>query len=270
MADPTAEERQYPYQAWLSVNQMVPNEANPNVMSDQEFNALCASIEEDGWTQLPSVVSRGDADEGVSDGKAVVYTGGTYDIVGGEHRWRAARVLGHTLMPVTVLDPEKYHRDRQNWQMVKQNIVHGKLNPEKFARLYEDMADRYEADVLRSLMGFTSQEAFQKVYKETRAALPPELQKALDAAKDEIKTIDDLSVVLNRLFREFGETLPSNMMVFSWAGKQVLWIRCDDKLWKIVSSMAKKVADESGDMGQEMLNALLSSPLSRNDSKASR
>jgi 5,10-methylenetetrahydrofolate reductase len=101
---------------------------------------------------------------------------------------------------------------------VKDNLISGKLNPEKFASLYDRMARKYDAEVLQRLMGFTSTDAFQKLYGTVKSSLPKELQDALDDVKDEIKTVDDLSLVLNRLFRDHGETLDSNMMVFSCAG----------------------------------------------------
>ena len=229
---------------WLSVDVLVPNAENPNEQDERMFNATVASIEEEGWVQPCASV--------------VPLEAGTYEIVAGHHRWEAARVLGHETVPCWVLDPVKFDKDRRDWNVVKMNLIAGKTNPEKFARLYERMVKAYDAETLQALMGFTSEDAFKKVYKGVRDALPKELQDALEDVKDEIKTIDDLSLVLNRLFRDHGETLPSNMMVFSWAGKDVLWVRADDDLWKIVKGMADEVTATSGDM-----TALLKERLTR-------
>lgn len=227
---------------WLDVDDLVPNADNPNEQDERTFNATVASILEEGWLQpCASVVPIGN---------------GKYEIVGGEHRWRAARVAGLSPVPCWPLDPEKFDKDRRDWSLMKMNIIAGKVNPAKFAAMYERMVSVYDAEVLQSLMGFTSSDAFERVYKTTRAALPKELQDALDSVKDEIKTIDDLSLVLNRLFRDHGETLPSNMMVFSWAGKDVLWVRCDDDLWKTVKGIADAVAGTGGDMTLAMKERL--------------
>jgi hypothetical protein len=223
---------------WLDVDELVPNAENPNQQDDETFNGLVQAIQSEGWTDPVKAVW----DE----------ARGKYEIVGGEHRWRAAKVLA-CKVPTIVLPPEQFGRDRRDWTMVKDNLLRGRLNPEKFAKLYERMAARYDAEVLQSLMGFTSETAFQKVYKEAKAGLPPELQAALDAAKDEIKTIDDLSMVLNRLFREHGETLPSDFMVFSWGGKDVIWVRADRELFELVSEMG---ADCDRD-GTSLSDALL-------------
>ena len=66
---------------YVAINDVEPNDYNANRQSDREFELLCRSITEDGFTQ-PIIVG--------SDGK----------IVDGEHRWRAARHLGHTQIPI--------------------------------------------------------------------------------------------------------------------------------------------------------------------------
>jgi hypothetical protein len=229
---------QYPYTADLPLTVLRKNAANPNEQDERTFNTLVESVAEEGWVEpMASVVPDGD---------------GTFEIVGGHHRFDAATVLGHESAPCWVLDPDKFDRDRRDWTMVKVNVLQGKLNPAKFTALYDRMVKAYGAEVLQSLMGFTSDDAFQKMYVEVKKALPKELQDALDAQKGEIKTIDDLSLVLNRLFREFGETLPSNFMVFSWAGKDVMWIRADDRLWKAVSEIARQVKADGQDMTEVM------------------
>lgn len=224
---------------WLDPEELVPNADNPNQQDDKTFNALCESIEAEGWTVPVNAVW--------------VENRGKYEIVSGEHRWRAAKVLG-CLVPVIALPADEFDQDRRDWNLVKDNILKGSLNPEKFASLYDRMVKKYDAETLQSLMGFTDNDAFKRVYRDVARALPPEMQQALEDAKDEIRTIDDLSIVLNRLFREFGETLPSNMMVFSLGGKDVLWVRADKPLWSIVSKLAKEAADNGEDFAAVVLD----------------
>jgi hypothetical protein len=230
----------------IAVDRLVPNPSNPNEMDDREFNALVASILEEGWTQPMASVVEIDGDD----------KGPLYEIVGGEHRWRAAQVIGLEDGPCWLLDKEKFDRDRRDWNLTKQNVLHGRLNPQKFAALYERMAKAYDAETLKTLMGFTTEDAFRKVYKEVKRGLPPELARALDDVKDEIRTIDDLSLVLNRLFREYGEDLPSNFMVFSWAGREVLWVRADTALWRLVSGLAAEARTTQGDLAERVKSLL--------------
>lgn len=228
----------------VAVDLLVPNEGNPNEQDERTFNALVESIQEEGWVQpAASVVPRED---------------GKFDIVSGHHRWEAAKVLGIDTVPVWVLDPEKFDKDRQEWNVVKQNIIAGRLNPEKFSRMYDRMAKKYDAEVLQSLMGFTSSDAFDKMYTAVRKALPKELRKALEEVKGEVETIDDLSIVLNRLFKEHGETLDSDYMVFSWGGKNVMWVRSDKKLWDAMTELSEACFDANTSV-TDALNSILAS-----------
>lgn len=238
-----ADSESFPFQMEIPLDRLKKNDANPNVQDERTFNATVESVQEEGWIQpMASVVPVGEFDPMSPWGWK------EFSIVAGHHRYDAAVVLGHDAGPCWVLDPEKFDQDRQDWVMVKANILSGDLDPMKFTALYSRMAKTYGAEVLQSLMGFTSEDAFKKVYRDVKRALPPALQKALDDQKDEIKTIDDLSLVLNRLFREYGETLPSNMMVFSWAGKEVLWVRTNDRLWEQVLKIAKTAAIQQQDV----------------------
>jgi ParB-like chromosome segregation protein Spo0J len=217
---------EYPRMETIRTELLVKNAKNPNEQDERTFNALCRSIQDEGWVEpMATVVPNPD---------------GTYAIVGGHHRYDAALVLGIEEGPCWVLDPEKFDQDRQNWAMVKVNIVKGKLNPAKFTALYNEMVKQYDEEVLQALMGFTDEDAFKALYKDVKRALPPALQDALAKQKDEIKTIDDLSLVLNRLFQEYGDTLDANYMVFSWAGKEVFWVRADDELWKQITQIADR------------------------------
>jgi len=71
---------------YVPIDQVKPNDYNPNRQSDHDFELLCRSIDEDGFTQ-PIVVLRG-----------------TATVVDGEHRWRAALALGLTEVPVVFVD----------------------------------------------------------------------------------------------------------------------------------------------------------------------
>jgi ParB/RepB/Spo0J family partition protein len=74
--------------AYVPVGSIHPNSYNPNRQSEHEFQLLCRSIEEDGFTQ-PVIVAE--------DGET---------IVDGEHRWRAAQHLGHPEVPIVVVPME--------------------------------------------------------------------------------------------------------------------------------------------------------------------
>lgn len=226
----------------VEVDMCVPNPSNPNEMDNDHFNALCDSIRTEGFVEPIQVVPEADS--------------GRFLIVGGEHRWRAMVALDQKMIPAVVLDPDQWDEDRQKWNLVKLNVVRGKLNPLKFTELYQDLAKRHSEEALQTLMGFTTEDAFQSMYRDVRRSLPPEMQKAIDDAKEEIKTIDDLSLILNGLFREYGETLPSDVMAFSWGGREVLWVLCSNELFKLVKDIETDVVDSGANMSVRLFEML--------------
>lgn len=74
---------------------LAPNPYNPNRQSEHEFELLCRSMEEDGFTQ-PVVVS---SKEKTADGLNL--------IVDGEHRWRAGQALGMDEIPIVLVPMSK-------------------------------------------------------------------------------------------------------------------------------------------------------------------
>jgi ParB-like chromosome segregation protein Spo0J len=76
---------------YVPLNELRPNDYNPNRQSEHDFELLLRSMEEDGFTQ-PIIAHAGA--EGIPRGT----------IVDGEHRWRAAAKLGHTEIPVVFVD----------------------------------------------------------------------------------------------------------------------------------------------------------------------
>lgn len=218
----------------INIDKIVPNEWNPNQMDDETFNRLAEEIEEVGFVDPIQVVPM---------------ENGTYTIVGGEHRWRALRILGYEEVPCVVLGDDKWKdKDLQKFVTMRLNAIRGQINPQKFMELYNDLSDRYEEEALQALMGVTDDDAWKVLTKDVRKGLKEagatkEILKKFDEASSELKTVDDLSTVLNKLFTEFGDTLEYNFMWFTFGGKNHIYIKCEKPTWAIVRKMMKEVQE---------------------------
>jgi len=71
---------------YVSIDSIRPNDYNPNRQSEHDFELLCRSMMEDGFTQ-PIIVIKSNR-----------------EIVDGEHRWRAAKTVGYKEIPVVFVD----------------------------------------------------------------------------------------------------------------------------------------------------------------------
>jgi ParB/RepB/Spo0J family partition protein len=231
-----------PVQKSIDIDKLHAQDYNPNEMSDKQFNRLVQSIEEDGFEE-PLVV-------------AVIEGTDEYELISGHHRLRAARILGYKKLPCMVHPPLAEHRLKA--KVVKANILHGKLDPMKFTAMVNDLMDNggYDDAAIQEMMGFTDEAEFERYYQEVKQGLSPELQKELEKSKKEIKTIEDLSKVLNKLFQDHGETVEQNYIVFSFGGTRHIWVRSSDKLWKIMVAMTKQAEEEERDINEILLERL--------------
>ena len=110
----------------LRVSEIEPNRDQPRkYFSDDAIAALADSIREHGMIQ-PILVRP-------------LSTGG-YQIVAGERRWRAARMLGLDEVPVTI----KERTDLQTMQIaIIENLQRENLNPVEEARGYSELIEKY-------------------------------------------------------------------------------------------------------------------------------
>jgi hypothetical protein len=204
----------------VPVDRIKPNPWNPNEMDDETFNRLAEEIQSVGFIDPIQVVPTEDD---------------MFMIIGGEHRWRVSKVLGYEFVPCVVLDDAKWSDvDLQKFVTTRLNALHGKVNPEKFMQLYLDLAKRHEEGALQALMGFTDQDAWKSLTKGVRkgledAGVNKEALKKFDEAAAELKTVDDLSGILNKLFTDHGNDLKYNFMILSFGGKEHLYVQFDSK-----------------------------------------
>lgn len=97
-----------------------PNEYNPNRQSEHEFELLCKSMSEDGFTQ-PIIVHRE-----------------TQRIVDGEHRWRAAQALGYEKIPVVFVDMTE---EQMRIATLRHNRARGSEDIELSAQVLRDLRE---------------------------------------------------------------------------------------------------------------------------------
>lgn len=218
----------------LPVDLLDANPLNPNVMDDAEFNLLYDNIERMGVTD-PVLVRP------MLDGR--------YRIVGGHHRCEVAKLVGLEEVPCTVITDPTFDDDAEKFQMVRHNVIHGRVSPDKFLKLYESLSEKHSATIMAEAFGFGDEEEFAKLIKSVQKTLPHEMQEQFAQAATEIKTIDGLSKLLNQLFGKFGDTLPYGYMLLDFGGQDSIWLRMDKETKQDVLSLGDvcKQVDRSMD-----------------------
>lgn len=221
------------------------NRWNPNVEETATFNQLVENIRQVGMTVPIQVRTLGDAD--LSEDERA--SGVKYEIVGGEHRLRAAQVLEMGAVPATIL--EGWAEDLAQFQTVALNVIAGKVDRRKFTRLVEELVRKgYEEDAIAQMMRFAEPTDMDRLIIAAKESLPAELAQQLERSRDEIRNVDDLSRILNSLFATYGATLEHSFMVFDFGGKRHWWIRGNRRLLGHMETFAAICQDRKLDMNE--------------------
>jgi hypothetical protein len=207
----------------ISLEDIEVNPWNPNEVPAEIFNMLAEDIQNAsrGFLQPPLVGPLR------MEGDRLIWR-----IVDGEHRFHAARMADRETIKCVVIDPELMPESEQKKQTVRMNRLRGKLNIKKFVKLVHEVSAETGTPLedLGVDFGFQDDEEFQKLIRTARESLPDEEAKEeFDRVRAEIKTVDDLSLVLNSLFTRYGNSLNANFMILDFGGKKHLWVRMRDK-----------------------------------------
>lgn len=212
---------------YIPIDLVQPNSWNAQAQDELTFQRLCDEIRDVGFIDPLEVVPLKD---------------GTYRIIGGEHRWQAAKVVGLDEVPCSVLVDSKWQdEDLQKFATVRLNVLKGKLDPEKFAKLYGEMATKYGAESLQQLMGYVDTKGFQKlvgdVKRGMKKSLPKDLQDEFDEAAKEAKTVEDLSNIIQHLFAKYGDTVGKSFMIFTYGKSEHIYVQCNTKTKKALDKV---------------------------------
>jgi len=224
----------------IPIDQLVPNPWNPQSMEESMFTRLVDEIQENGCTAAIQVVA-------LADGK--------YRIIGGEHRWKACQQAGLDEVPCTVLTGNRWQdEDLQKFETVRLNVIGGKMNPDKFIKLYTEMVEKYGKDAIQQLMGYTDTRAFQKLVGEVKRgmkqSLPKEMHAEFDEKAHEAKTVEDLGTIIQTLFAKYGDTVQQSYMVFTFGKQEHVYIQMTRPMKKALDKVLNYCRESGADINE--------------------
>lgn len=210
------------------------SEDNPNQEDDKTFDQLVEKIRVDGFDEPVHIMPKAN---------------GKYAMVSGEHRYKAAKYLGFPTIPAVIhLD---WDDKKRKIELVARNMLRGSTNPEKFTKLFNELQKAgLSSEILKTQMGFTKKDAFDKLYKSIESSVTPAQKKQLGAAKETIKSVDDLSSVLNTIFKDHGSELDHGFMVFSYGGKNHHYIPVDKQTDGILKAIESHCVEKGLAVGE--------------------
>ncbi len=226
----------------IDINLLDNADYNPQEQTKVTFNALVKRIQKNGWTGTVKVAPNHKEE-------------GRFVIIAGNHATDAARVIGFKELPCNIF--EDWDEDRQKAENVSDNIIKGKFNPEKLAKLYDDLSKKYGDELTQKMMNLeVDTSLIKQIMKQVKRELPPDMQKQLDEAKGEIKTIDQLSVILNEMFAKYGDDLRYGFMVFEYGGESHYWIKMNSKLKRKMKEFTEECRESGGQLSERIYAAI--------------
>ena len=116
---------------YVPVDDLYPNDYNPNTHSADSFDLLIKSLLYFGFTQ-PIVVHRD-----------------TMTIVDGENRFRAASIIGYKMVPVCFVD---FDEEKLKYATIMHNMARGHNNDEMMNRLKNYLDEKFDDSVDKVLL----------------------------------------------------------------------------------------------------------------------
>lgn len=124
----------------VSPDQLRANPLNDNYQSPFMFGKLLSTIQSEGFSD-PIIARSGDQAGPFKDGKL--------EIIGGEHRWKAAQKLGMAKVPVWDLGDVPDTQAKK--LLINLNKLHGDSNADALSRIVREISESGGADALESL-----------------------------------------------------------------------------------------------------------------------
>jgi ParB/RepB/Spo0J family partition protein len=224
---------------------LIDSPDNPQEMDDATFDELVEGIRNEGFDEPIHVIKIYGAD-GEWNGK--------YMITSGHHRRKAGRVTGMEEFPAII--KKDMDDAARKIALVRRNQLKGNMNKKKFSALFSEVAPVLGEATAKRLMGFTKENAFAKLYEDVAKTLPASARKQMDEAKETVRSVDDLSSILNNIFKQEGSKVQNGYMVFSYGGKKHHYFQIDNNVSKMLERITAKLA-ETGEAASDFFAKLL-------------
>lgn len=211
----------------LPIDDLVENPHNVNEMDEATFNQLCEGLEESGYVPALDVAP-------LPDGK--------YLIVDGNHRKRAAVLLGHTELECTILEGLT-DQELQEILSARIAVVRGKVNKTRFTQLWLQVRQRYDQSYAMHVLGVTSEKQLHTLINVPKRQVEAKVA-AREAAQimiNRAKVVENLATVIRAAHGD-GGIGEFDYMVFQVQGSQLMLVRCSKEELEQLQIMAEIIA----------------------------
>lgn len=233
----------------IHVDALVPNEFNVNEMDDAGIARLRDEIDEVGFISPIQVIPMDD---------------GRFRILGGEHRWKAAKLAGYEYVPAVIMEgPQWSEDDFVDLVTFRLNAIHGTSNTQKLSVLYDRMVKKFGQENLQYIMGITQAQQWNKIKKSVLAQLklssdlPKDIQKQIEKAERAAESPEQFGKSLTKILKARSDQMESSFLVFTHGRKEHVLIGVNESNFSLVKEIGSICANNNQDINQIMEPLLL-------------
>lgn len=224
---------------------------NPNEQSEATFNELVKDIKEEGFDEPIQI-----APKDIEEYKKLKdkYDKGFW-IVGGEHRYRAVKLLGESDIIASI---KMWDMNKIKLMVVRRNRLRGEFNPKKFTQLVNDVAGvtKLSIEDIKRKMGFFDDKDWGRLSIDEKGEWSDKYKDAIKETKRELNAVENLSMILNKLFIEYGDTLKYGYMFFMFGTKLHLMLQMDKDVQTLIDNIIKVQKNMKSDINNVLVKVL--------------
>jgi hypothetical protein len=198
----------------ISIDILVEAEWDTQSMSDKEFSDFVENLKEFGLLDSLRVSP-------LSDGR--------FKVISGNQTLQALRALGYKGVQCILCND--FDKDIEMFQMAWLNMIHRKLDIERFIKLYKEVVKKYGKGTVEIFMT-PDKEMSKSPMKGTKDSEPVGTVQKTGNTKKDIMSMDDLGNILEEIFSKHGDTLAQGFLVFSFGRKEHHYVEMDKRLLK--------------------------------------
>lgn len=217
---------------YIPIDRITPNAYNPNIMDETDFAMLEDNISKVGFLDPILVVP-------IFEDAGEIH----WEIVDGEHRYQMLRVENEIEAPCIVVDPDIFDEKTRKLQTVRMNKIRGSFDIGKFNALVNNLVKEHNIpfDDISNELGFVDEDEFQQLVGELRKSVPKGARKEYDKAVKSADSIQDVYRIVEKLWKRYGDTLPSNFMILDFGRKRHLWVTLKSRALYEISDIFREV-----------------------------
>lgn len=195
----------------LPLSLLVENANNVNEMDDAAFNALCEGVQESGYIPAIDVAPLPD---------------GRYFIVDGNHRAKAAKLLGRSELTCTILLGLD-NADLQEILSARIAVVRGTVNRTQFTKLWLKVRQSLGHQQAMHVLGVTSEHQLNRMIlaAKRKTDVQTMTKDAVQAMIARGKVVENLATVIRAAAGD-GGLGEFEYLIFQVHGSEILLVRC--------------------------------------------